>query len=470
MQRTLTTWELNRLKRYILWIRRLEVREWDLPNEITRLVVPASARTPPVLRLHLQELNWWPDKSNLSFLHEFLSPHLTKVNITTKVFVHPAQVADPWDKELPEEVVLKMRSVIKMLPPSPQRLCIRLWGGLETRLTEEISAFILRCGESLREFSTNLVLSTQAIVHLMKLPNLRAWATKQGPPQVTNLIHHGVPEGITSLFPSLETLDIDGEAALEWLSLFEAANNNTLPWIMAGGSLSVLTYRHPTLPIGSPLITSILSFAGLTDLLFEVGCFMRPCVSTFTDQDVERLAIALPRLEALTLGELPCGNDTCPTTVRSLLFLSVHCTKLRYLNIHFRMANLRADMLDLLSYAYSQGLQSKPKCPLEALMVWEMRPKLADYDPVLISIGMFMIFPSLVKFSTMSPAWIKVGVMVKAFGQIGEQITVMTENFMRILNEEREQAGSGSPVRSAVSNTRLSFGLSRERDRTCVFY
>jgi len=422
------------------------------------------------LRLRLRELNWWLNETNVSFLPKFLSPHLTEIKITTNTFVHPHETVDPWDEELPEDVVPKMRSVIKMLPPSLQCLCIRLGGGLETRLTEEISAFISGCGESLQKLNTNLVLSTQAIVHLMKLPNLCAWATKQGPPQVTDLIHHGVPDGVTSLFPSLEALDIDGEAALEWLTLFEAAINNTLPWIMAGGSLPALAYRHPILPIDSPLITRVLPFTGLTDLLFSMECFMRPCVSRFTDQDVERLAIALPRLETLTLGGSPCGDDTCPTTVRSLLFLSVHCTKLRHLNIHFRMANLRADMLELLGYAYSQGLQSKPKCPLEALVVWEMRPELADYDPVLISIGMLMIFPSLVKFSTISPAWAKVEVMLKIFGQIGEQMTVMTENFMRILNEEREQAEIGSPVRSAVSNARLSFGLSCERDRTRTFY
>jgi len=444
------------------------VREWGLSNEITRLVVPASARTPPVLRLHLQELNWWLNETNVSFLHKFLSPNLTEINITTNTFVRPDETVYPWNGELPEDVVPKMRLVIKTLPPSLQSLSIHLGSGLEARLTEEISALISGSGESLQEFSTNLVLSTRAIVHLMKLPNLRIWTIKQGPPQVTDLIHHGVPDGVTSLFPSLNILNIRGEAALEWLSLFEAANNGTLPWTMAGGSLPVLSY-NPTLPIDSPLVTRILPFAGLTDVLIEMGCLMRPtCASKFTDQDVERLAIALPRLEVLTLGGWPCRRDTCPTTVRSLLSLSVHCTKLRHLNIHFRMANLRGDMLDLLNYAYLQGLQSKPKCPLETLVVWEMCPESAD--DALISIGMFMIFPSLVKFSTRSPAWAKVEVTVKALRQIGEQGTIMTETIMRNLNEAREQAESGSPVRSAVSNTRLSFGLSRERDLTRTFY
>ena len=438
------------------------MREWGLSKEITRLVVSPSARTPPVLHLHLRELNWWLNKTNLSFLPNFLSPHLTKIIITTNTFVHLDETVDPWDEELPDQVVSKMRSAIKMFPSSLQYLYIQLGGGPETRLTEEISTFILGCGELLQEFNTNLVLSTQAIVHLMRLPNLRVWVTKQGPPQVTDLIHHGVPDEVTSLFPSLNVLDLKGEAALEWLSLFEAANNGTPPWIMAGGNLPALTYRHPTLPIDSSLISRVLPFAGLAEVFLDMGCFMRPCVSTFTDQDVERLAIALPKLEALTLGGWPCGGDTCPTTVRSLLILSVHCTKLNHLNIHFRTANLRVDMLNLLEYACSQGLLSKPKCPLKVLMVGDMVPMLADHDIALISMGMLMIFPSLVKFSTISRAWAEVEVMVQALGQVGEQLTAYTAaNFMRILNEAREQAENGSPMHLVVRN-RLSFSFNRE--------
>ena len=445
------------------------MREWGLSKEITRLVVPPSARTPPTLRLHLRELSWWLNETNLEFLPKFLSPHLTKIIITTNTFVRPSETVDPWDEDLPDEAVSEMRSAIKTFPSSLQYLTIQLGVGPETRLTEEISAFILGCGESLREFSTNLVLSTQAIVHLMRLPNLRVWVTRQGPPQVTDLIHHGVPDGVASLFPSLNALDLNGEVALEWLSLFEATNNGTPPWIIAGGSLPILAYRHPILPMVSSLVSRVLPFTGLTEVFFDMGCCMRPCVSKFTDQDVEQLAIALPKLKALTLGGWPCSGDTCPTTVRSLLSLSVHCTKLDHLSIHFRTANLRADMLDLLGYAYSQGLQSRPKCPLGALVVGEMFPKLADYDPALISIGMLMIFPSLVKLATRSPVWAKVGVMVKCLGQAGEQLTIVTENFMRILDEAREQAENGTPTRSAVS-TRLSFSFYRECGWVRIFY
>ena len=437
------------------------MREWGLTKETAELVVPTSVGSPPILGLHLKELNWWLNKTNFSLLHNFLSPYLTTIVITTNAFVHPGGTVEPWDG-LPNKVVPNMRSAIKAFPSSLHCLCIQMGVGLETRLTEEISAFILGCGESLQEFNTNLVLSTQAIVHLMKLPNLRIWIVKQGPPQVTDLIHHGVPDEAISLLPSLEVLGLRDKAALEWLSLFGATNNT--PWIMpfmTGGSLPALTYHNP-LPINSSLLSKFLPLTNLIDVFFGMECFMQPCVSEFTNQDVERLATALPKLEALTLGTWPCNSNTCPTTVRSLLFLSIHCTKLKYLNIHFRTANLQADVSDLFSYACPQGLFSRPKCPLEALVMGEtFRALDLTGRDALFLVGILMIFPSLVKFVTGSPIGARVEVMVKDFGAVGESLTAVAENMTRVLNEVREQAENGVPVPSAVS-TCLPFGLTRE--------
>ena len=430
------------------------MREWNLSRDFTRLLVSTSARTPPVLSVQLQELDWCLNESNLSFLPKFLSPHLTNIIITTSALVQPGECVEPWN-ELPDRAVGTMRSAIKNFPSSLQCLSIYLGRGPETHLTEEISSFILGRGESFREFGTNLMLSTQAIVHLMQLPNLSFWATEQGPPQVTDLIHHGVPDGVTTLFPSLKALYLRGDAALEWLSLFEAAKKRTPPWIMADDSLSTLSYRHPTIPINSTLLSRLLPFTGLVEVFLTMGCLFRPCVSQFTDQDVERLAIALPKLEALTLGEQPCRADTCPTTVQSLLSLSLHCTRLKHLNIHFRTANLRADILALLGNAYSQGLHLRPRCALETLVTGEMSIELTDHDTTLISMGMLTIFPSLSKFVSRSPRWAQLGVLMKIFGQI-EGLTAVTENFMRCLNEVIESVENGVPVRSAVSSRLLT--------------
>ena len=447
-------------------MRRLEVCEWNISKGITRLVLPPSDGTPAALPLHLQELDWRLDELNFSFLPKFLSPYLTTVLITTDSRTIFTEAVEPW-RRLPDKVMPVIRSAVRMLPPSPQIVCIKLGIGPETRLTEEFSTFTLGCGEALREFATNMVLSAQAIVHLMKLPNLCAWTTEQGPPQVADLIHHGVPDGVTSLFPSLEALDLRGEVAFEWLSLFEAAKSRSLPWILAGDNLPKVSYHHPSLPVDSSLVSRFLPFTGLVEIRISMECrpFAGICVSRFTDEDVECLTAALPKLEAVTLGKYPCQFDTCPTTIRSLLSFSIHCPKLRYLNIHFRTANLRADMLDLLGYAYSQGLHSKPKCILKTLVTQEMPLKLSDYDPILLSMGMLMIFPSLAQFYSRSRgAWVRLQALVVTLGKV-EVVATLTEQLMQSLDKVRaESVGGGDSAGLAAVSSHLPFGSTCKRE------
>jgi hypothetical protein len=290
----------------------------------------------------------------------------------------------------------------------------------------------------------------------MTLPNLRLWVTNQGPPTVADLIHHGVPDGDISLFPSLKGLDLDGEAAFEWLSLFLPAKNRAPPWVMAGNNLPLLTYHLPNVPIDSSLLSRLLPFTHLVDVFLDMGCFLRPCSSHFTDQDVENFAMSLPKLEALTLGGWPCGSNTCPTTVHSLLSLSIHCTKLRHLNIHFRTEDLGMDMMELIVHAYSQDLHLKPKCPLETLVTEGMYVKLGERDPIFIGLGMLMVFPSLSKFVSMSPLWTKLEVVVKGLAMMGESRVTLTENFARCINEARVRAESGGQNLPAVSSCRGS--------------
>jgi len=454
LTRPLTTQELNMLKRYASWMRRLVMKEWEFLEDITRLVLPPSNGTPPAIPFHLRELDWWLNETNFSFLPTFLSPYLTTIVITTATPVHPTPMVDigPWDK-LPDEVVPTMSSAIKLFPSSPQIVCLKLGVGPETRLTEEVSTFVLGCGEALQEFTTNVVLSTQAIVHLMKLPNLRTWTTEQGPPQVADLIHHGIADDVTSLFPSLWDLDLRSEVAFEWLSLFEAAKSRNPPWILAGGSMPSVTYHHPSIPIDSSLVSRFLPFTELVELRLRMKCdYYGPCKSHFTDEDVESLVTALPKLEAVTLGESPCDDDTCPTTIRSLLSFSTHCAKLRYLNIHFCTANLRADMLDLLGNAYSQGQHSKPKSALKSLVTQDIPIELYGYDPGLISIGMLVIFPSLTEFVSESPSWYQLEVLVGSLRR-NSGLAGLTEGFMRLLNDVRELGENGlATTYSAVSS------------------
>jgi hypothetical protein len=64
------------------------------------------------------------------------------------------------------------------------------------------------------------------------------------------------------------------------------------------------------------------------------------CTFHLADNDINRLAMELPGLRELSLGD-PCGSNTCRTTVNSLLVLSTHCEGLRKLCIHFNTRNFR---------------------------------------------------------------------------------------------------------------------------------
>lgn len=401
-------------------MRRVYVREWNFSEGITRFFVPTSSNSHPFLRFTLRELCWWLNETNFSFVSTFLSPHLTKIDINTNLLEKPYETVDPWCEKIPTEVVPTMRSVIKMFPSSVQFLGIYLGNGQETRLTEEISAFILGCGESLRQFHSNLVLSTEAVVHLMNLPNLLNWTTEQGPPHVADLIRHGVPDGTTSLFPSLEVLSLQGEAALEWLSILKTAKDGDLPWTMARNCLPCFRYVHSNFTIIDPtLFSRLLPLTDLVQITIGVGCLIggSTCESRYSDQDVEGLAIALPRLEILMLGQWPCAANTCPTTIFSLLFLSVHCTNLKHLSIHFRTTDMLTDVMAMVDYAHSHDLHRRPKCALETLVTGEQIPQLEDYESELVAMGLAVIFPSLTLLKG-SVGWGRLERMVALFGMV----------------------------------------------------
>jgi len=66
------------------------------------------------------------DETDVSFVPTSLSSNLTKTDIKTKVLAHAHERVDIWLDEVPAEVVLEMRSGIKMFPSSVRFLGIYL--------------------------------------------------------------------------------------------------------------------------------------------------------------------------------------------------------------------------------------------------------------------------------------------------------------------------------------------------------
>ena len=433
-------------------MRRLVVDMWGIPEDITRLFVPTSSdTTEPFLRFGLRELNWRLNRFNISFITAFLSPHLTKIDITTDPAFHqPSRLVDKSTGKTPTDAVPVLRAAIKIFPSSLQflRICLGIGpGACPTGLTEEISTFILRSGESLREFHSNLVLSPKAVIHLWNLPNLHAWTTEQKPPPITALIHNAVPGGHTSLLPSLRSLQLRDEAALEWLSLFDTTNNRYPPQSLVADNLSHLRYTHSTLIADSTLLSKLLPLTNLVEITVGLQCMQQGagCASRFSDQDVEHLALALPKLEVLVLGETPCGANTCPTTILSLLFLSVHCASLKLLSVHFRTIHMAMDVMAMVDYAHSHGLHQRPKCALGILVARNQIPPLADYELALVSMGISTIFPSLTRIQG-SREWGYLKHLVTMCGKVQE-----STDFMKFLNELRLSELSEGHVSSSSS-------------------
>ena len=440
--------ELNRLKRYAPWIRRLVVIAWGLPEEITKLFVPTWSNTQPLLHFRLRELSWRLNRPNFSLFTTFLSPHLTKIDIKMDPFGRSAG-------KVPTEVVAVMRMAFRMFPSSLQSLSIYLGIGPEAGLIEEIglthdiSTFILRCGESLRGFHSNLMLSPEGVTHLVNLPHLRDWTTEQKPPRVTALIRNGIPGGPTSLLPSLRSLRLRGEAAPEWFSLFDTdtTKHRCPPRTVVGRNLSHLIYNHPTLPIDSTLLSKLIPLTNLVEITAGLQCMQRGagCASRFSDQDVEHLALALPKLEVLVLGETPCGANTCPTTILSLLFLSIHCASLKLLSVHFRTTHMAMDVMAMVDYAHSHDLHRRPKCVLEELVAGDQIAQLEDHEFALASMGISTIFPSLTRIQC-SQDYGRLEHVVTMCGKVQE-----STDLMKFLNELRLSELSGEDLSSSSS-------------------
>jgi len=203
----------------------------------------------------------------------------------------------------------------------------------------------------------------------------------------------------TPIFPSLEQLHLDGPEALPWLHLLASYQNGTL----RNGSPSTTSNtstRESLEYIGCPsntivdptLLSSIITFRNLVALRVKSYCSdPEGCTFRLTDNDMENLATALPRLEMLELGR-PCGFNSCSNTVASLLSISVHCLNLTVLETHFNTRTIVGDMQRLLDI---DAGRDKAKCKLKFLKSESLPFEVDGEDIETVVKGFRAIFPCL---------------------------------------------------------------------------
>ena len=177
----------------------------------------------------------------------------------------------------------------------------------------------------------------------------------------------------------------------------------TASYMNIGETLRFLSCPTDTI-LNSTLLSSILEFQNLVVLSMDTYCPEEGgCGFHLTDDDMENLAAAIPRLKILQIG-LPCRFNFCNTTVASLLSIYTHCLDLESLEIYFNTLTIVEDMQCLLSM--SSGYD-KAKCRLWDLVVGYILLGVGKEDIELIMMGFKVIFPCLTDFADYCGHWWK---------------------------------------------------------------
>jgi len=170
-------------------------------------------------------------------------------------------------------------------------------------------------------------------------------------------------------------LILDGGVGHRWLSFLEAAQKNGSadgdPRTLENGMRATLTNLRCLggTTVDPDFISSLCIFQKLTHVFVDGSVSMEGgCTFLLTDDDVTRLANALPDMKSLRLGS-PCSANRCHTTPFSLLTPSTRCLELKILEVHFNTTNIGHVLDWLFKEPRYETTCSLPRCPLHYLTV-----------------------------------------------------------------------------------------------------
>ena len=222
----------------------------------------------------------------------------------------------------------------------------------DPQIIHATSNLLLKCNpDKLRDFTVISALSAEAFIHATQLPNLEMFVIR------TDMTEVDVPLP-TSAFPSLKSLEIDAtntrspllqtithirSRTLTRLELgFPAATLETfLPATLAalqpGGLHQTLTTLsiNPKgdVDLNGAAMRPILFLTQLTNLEIRFFCDQGRCAYKLSDENLEELVTAMPKLRLLSLGSFPCSRPA-NSTLKSLASVARHCKHLEQLSIH----------------------------------------------------------------------------------------------------------------------------------------
>ena len=371
----------------------------------------------PNLRSIYSEIDSW---DFAPFLRLFLNPELVNVDI---------EFADGHPH-------LYRPAVISLIPTGDlTRLQLKYTGGDDLSLGA-LCNLLDKASKSLRSVSLDGELSMGVIEKLLQLPNLRCLdvqlpQTRISPP--------------AAVFPSLEKLVVSYRDAGSWLHILRNIPNPALRELDVSFTGSSSTYletlgsslfaayvdRNLTslkctsrnaIPLTEAGIRQFLPFKKLTTLELTTPCIGSRCGVQLNDSIISELAMALPHLVSLCLGDAPCKASASNVTVASLVALSVNCVDLDFLQLHF-------NAIDIITRGTRTTSQTHNfTCKLRTLSVGSQPLPSNPNDILLVTFAILRIFPHTETILSVGGGWRQVREGVQLFQKVSRIIPSPTED------------------------------------------
>ena len=234
---------------------------------------------------------------------------------------------------------------------------IRLWDSAfhDPRIIGAISTLLLKCNpDKLRRFRAHAALSEEGFLHAAQLPNLVAFSMNMDTAEL------GAPLP-TSIFPSLESLDIQATVAhpplLQIITRIQSKTFSHLqmefPAAILGTFLpktleclqqrsfhqtlsTLVIYPEGPFELDRTFVRPLLFLQELSVLDIGLVCPEPICLYRLSDEDLDELVKALPKLKSLRFGCIPCDHPA-DNTIKTLVSIAKHCKHLDELLIHINV-------------------------------------------------------------------------------------------------------------------------------------
>ena len=354
----------------------------------------------------------------IPFIPLFLSPKTINITITFSATSRTVMVASTIAQL--STLCPYIRFVALHLPRDPV-------------IVDAVSGMLLACNrDTLQAFLVDSPLTGEAREVLYKLPRLsHVWMVVHGPISLPPL-----------KLPRLRGIKIEYDHNRGWLQGFRGATLGKLKSVTfratsmsaqigdfledfqgvaltASAQNTLSAFRFHCSQPWNPNYSSLLAFRQLTVLEIEFSCH-DVCSSKVDDDIIVSLTQAMPKLEILRLGGIPCRSLT-GVTFKGLVVLACRCLQLSKLRIHLQANSLAEVITGTEPPTSSEHITVVPgtHCALTDLQVGGTPILSASRTRLTIALVLLQIFPRILNIEYTNPQWKGVAETIETIRKVG---------------------------------------------------